>query len=121
MSHRPILPSANIHPSIRTKVAEYHSDIVNKVQDAVASKPAVVVGMSVNPAVKKAVKLLEQQGVEVTYLQFGGYGSMWRERLAIKMWSGWPTYPQVFVGGTLVGGASDLQKLIDSSALQSLL
>ena len=29
--------------------------------------------------------------------------------------------PQGFVGGTLVGGASDLQKLIDSKTLQSLL
>ena len=33
-----------------------------------------------------------------------------RERLAIKMWSGWPTYPQIFIKGTLVGGASDLKK-----------
>ncbi|MFT5930783.1 MAG: monothiol glutaredoxin, partial [Oceanospirillaceae bacterium] len=40
--------------------------------------------------------------------------------LAIKMWSGWPTYPQVFVNGTLVGGASDLQKLIRANELNNL-
>lgn len=121
MTNRPILDSASIHPSIRTGVLEYHPDVVNKVIDAVATNQAVVVGMAVNPSVKKAVKLLEQQGLDVTYLEFGGYGSKWRERLAIKMWSGWPTYPQVFVGGTLVGGASDLQKLIEENTLQSLL
>ena len=27
------------------------------------------------------------------------------------MWTGWPTFPMVFVKGTLVGGADDLQKL----------
>ncbi|HEY0845709.1 MAG TPA: glutaredoxin, partial [Noviherbaspirillum sp.] len=27
---------------------------------------------------------------------------------------GWPTFPMVFVNGVLVGGANDLQKLIES-------
>ena len=30
--------------------------------------------------------------------------SEWKKRLAIKLWSGWPTFPQVFVRGTLIGG-----------------
>jgi glutaredoxin-related protein len=37
------------------------------------------------------------------------------------MWSGWPTLPMVFVKGQLVGGADDLQKLIDSGELRRLL
>jgi monothiol glutaredoxin len=28
------------------------------------------------------------------------------------MWTGWPTFPMVFVKGVLVGGASDLGRLI---------
>jgi len=121
MTNRPILDSTNIHGDIRTNVLQYHSKVVNQVIQAVAENQAVILGMSVNPSVKKARKLLETQGLNVTYLEFGGYGSMWRERLAIKMWSGWPTFPQVFVNGILVGGASDLQKLIKTKALQSLL
>ena len=120
MKNRPVLDSAKIHPTIRTGVIEYHSKIVTQVIDAVANNQAVVVGMSLNPSVKKARRLLEGQGFKVVYLEFGGYGSMWRERLAIKMWSGWPTYPQVFVNGMLVGGASDLNKLIINKALQSV-
>ncbi len=121
MTNRPTLDSASIHGDIRAKVAKYHSKIVDQVIQEVAENQAVVVGMSVNHSVKKARKLLETQGLNVTYLEFGGYGSMWRQRLAIKMWSGWPTFPQVFVNGTLVGGASDLQKLIESKTLQDLL
>jgi len=121
MTNHPQLDSAKIHPAIRTGVTQYHSELLNKVIDAVANNQAVVVGVSINPSVKKARKLLDQQGLNVEYLEFGGYGSMWRERLAIKMWSGWPTYPQVFVNGTLVGGANDLQKLIKAKELQALL
>ena len=37
------------------------------------------------------------------------------------MWSGWPTFPMVFVKGVLVGGAADLDQLIASGELQRLL
>jgi monothiol glutaredoxin len=54
-------------------------------------------------------KALADAGVEATYLEYGSYFSKWRERLAIKLWSGWPTFPQVFVKGVLIGG-EDLTK-----------
>ena len=38
-------------------------------------------------------------------------------RNALKMWCGWPTFPMVFVKGTLVGGADELQKLLESGEL----
>ena len=37
------------------------------------------------------------------------------------MWTGWPTFPMVFVQGVLVGGASELQALIDSGELKTML
>ena len=46
---------------------------------------------------------------------------MWRPRGALKMWTGWPTFPMVFVKGTLVGGYDDLKKLIDSGELKAML
>jgi glutaredoxin-related protein len=30
------------------------------------------------------------------------------------MWTGWSTLPMIFINGTLIGGASDLQRLIAS-------
>jgi len=121
MTNRPTLDTNKMHADIRNGIVQYHSETVNTVMQAVANNTAVVVGMSINPSVKKARKLLEAQGFSVTYLEFGGYTSQWRKRLAIKMWSGWPTFPQVFVNGSLVGGASDLQKLIKANTLKTLL
>jgi glutaredoxin-related protein len=37
------------------------------------------------------------------------------------MWTGWPTIPMVFVKGVLIGGSTDLQKLIDNGELKSML
>ncbi len=85
-------------------MSTFHADIVREVADAVAKDPVVVVGMAQNPHVKKARKALEAAGVAFTYLEYGSYFSQWKQRLAIKLWSGWPTFPQVFVRGTLLGG-----------------
>jgi len=81
----------------------------------------VVVGMSTNPFVKKARNALMEAKVPFTYLEYGGYLSKWNERLAIKMWSGYPTFPQVFVRGTLIGGNAETQKLIASGELAAML
>ena len=37
------------------------------------------------------------------------------------MWTGWPTFPMVFVKGTLVGGADDLTALAESGELATML
>jgi glutaredoxin-related protein len=37
------------------------------------------------------------------------------------MWTGWPTFPMVFVRGVLVGGATDVDKLIASGELKQML
>jgi glutaredoxin-related protein len=37
------------------------------------------------------------------------------------MWTGWPTFPMVFVRGVLVGGADDVQRLLQSGELKRLL
>jgi glutaredoxin-related protein len=37
------------------------------------------------------------------------------------MWTGWPTFPMVFVKGILVGGASETKVLLESGELQRML
>jgi glutaredoxin-related protein len=118
---RPILEEARIHPAVREKVATNRIDIVREVEAAVAKHPVVVVGMRQNPMPKKARRLLERAGVAHQYLEYGSYLSQWRRRNALKMWSGWPTFPMVFVKGVLVGGADDLEKLMQSGELKQLL
>jgi glutaredoxin-related protein len=54
-------------------------------------------------------------------MEYGSYVSGWRRRNALKMWNGWPTFPMVFVKGILIGGASDLDRLVKSGELQRML
>jgi len=115
---RPILDEARIHPAIREKVATNRMDYVKEVQAAIAAHAVVVVGMRQNPAPKKARKALDEAGIAHHYLEYGSYLSEWRNRNALKMWSGWPTFPMVFVKGILIGGADDLVKLIQSGGLK---
>jgi glutaredoxin-related protein len=118
---RQILDESFLHPAIRDTVANLHADIVHNVRSAAASNPVLVVGMALNPACKKARKALTDAGVAHQYLEYGSYFSEWRRRNALKMWTGWPTFPMVFVKAQLVGGASDLRKLIASGELKRLL
>jgi len=118
---RPILDEPHIHPAIREKVANHEQAIVREVQAAIAKHAVVVVGMGMNPFPKKARQALEAAGVAYQYLQYGNYFSSWRERNALKLWTGWPTLPMVFVKGVLVGGASDLIALIEQGELKKLL
>lgn len=118
---RHLLDEAQIHPAIRNRLASWQQAIVQEVQAAVAANDVVVVGMGINPFVKRARKALDAAGVAHHYLGYGNYFSQWRKRGALKMWSGWPTLPMVFVRGTLVGGATDLDKLIASGELKTLL
>jgi len=114
---RPILEESRIHPAIRTRIAEHHSDIVAEAQAAVAANDVVVVGMAQNPFPKRARRALDAAGVPYRYLEYGSYFNNWRRRNALKMWTGWPTMPMVFVRGTLVGGAQELERLIASGEL----
>ncbi len=118
---RPILEETRLHPAIRERVANYHADIVHNVQAAAASNQVLVVGMVGNPFVGKARRLLAQAGLAYKYLGYGSYLSQWRKRSALKMWTGWPTFPMVFVKGVLVGGHADLKRLVDSGELKRFL
>jgi glutaredoxin-related protein len=118
---RSILAEAQIHPAIRDQVANHERALVQEVQAAVAQHAVVVVGMAMNPYPKKARKALDAAGVAHHYLEYGNYVSLWRQRNALKLWTGWPTFPMVFVKGTLIGGANDLDKLINSGELKKLL
>jgi glutaredoxin-related protein len=118
---RHILDETHIHPAIRDAVARSHESIVLEVQAAVAHHAVVVVGMKSNPFVGKARAVLEAAAIEHHYMEYGSYLSQWRLRTALKMWTGWSSFPMVFVKGVLVGGATDLKALNESGQLRAML
>ncbi|MEZ4400178.1 MAG: glutaredoxin [Kofleriaceae bacterium] len=120
MSRR-TLPEAQIHPAIRAKLAEHHQDIVDEVAAAIAAHDVVVVGMKQNPYPRKARKALAAKGTPFHYLEYGSYLNTWRRRTALKLWTGWPTFPMIFVKGVLIGGYDDLARLLASGEWDQLL
>ena len=109
---RTILNPDDIHPTIKDEVANFQSDIVQDVSKTVAENRVVIVGMKYNLWVDKARDALNTSGIDFVYLEYGSYTSQWRRRLALKMWTGWPTFPMIFVDQKLIGGRKDLLALL---------
>jgi monothiol glutaredoxin len=66
----------------------------------------------------RALQALRQTGAPVTAVDILPDPQIRQELSAI---SGWPTIPQVFVRGELVGGADIVQELAESGELEQLL
>ena len=114
---RHVFDHDRIHPAIREKIAKNHVDIVEEVRAAIEKHDVVVVGMAQNPHVRKTKNALEEAKIDFHYLEYGSYFSEWKKRLAIKLWSGWPTFPQVFVRGVLIGGEDRTKAAIADGSL----
>lgn len=115
---RETLESGKIHTEALKKMGTFHSQILTEVKATVAKDHVVVVGMKQNPFVGKARKLLTEKNIPFTYLEYGSYWSQWKPRLSIKLWSGWPTFPQIFIGGTLIGGYTELKSYLETNAVK---
>ena len=120
---RKVLDNAAIHPSIAGEVggSADHRSTVDAVEKAIGEHAVVIVGMKHNPFPKKARELLDAQAVAYHYMEYGTYMSEWKRRGALKMWSGWQTFPMVFVKGQLIGGFADLKKMVDGGELKKQL
>ncbi|WP_045224921.1 Grx4 family monothiol glutaredoxin [Methyloterricola oryzae] len=66
----------------------------------------------------RAVQILEQCGVRYAYVNVFEEPEI-RENL--KLYSQWPTFPQLFVDGELVGGSDIMMDMFQSGELQKLL
>lgn len=120
-ANSPRLDPASIAEPALDKMRAFHADVVREVSEAVRKHDVVVVGMAQNPHVKNVRKALEEANVAFEYLEYGSYFSEWKKRLAIKIWSGWPTFPQVFVKGVLLGGEDLTKAAIADGSLKARL
>lgn len=118
---REVLPESQILPAASAKLSSFKKEEVDAVKALIAAHRVVIVGMTQNPFPKKARRLLDEKGIAYEYLGIGSYLSEWKRRLALKLWTGWPTFPMIFVDGVLVGGFEDLVPLVDGGELQKQL
>lgn len=112
---RKVLDTKQVNETAMKSIVGFHPEYIKQVEEAIQKNDYVVVGMSLNPFCKKAQKLLTANGLKYEYIELGGYMSMWKQRLAVKLWSGWPTFPMVFVKGQLIGGFQELKQFVQKS------
>ena len=117
---RPILEESRAHPAIRARISDEGKAVVAEVEAAVAANAIVVVGMRWNPFPRQARKWLDAAAIPYKYIEYGSYVSEWRKRLPLKLWTGWTTFPLVFVNGEFIGGATDLMGMNPSTLKQSV-
>jgi len=107
---RKILTEKQITPSAALAIKGYYPEVIEEIEKAIVANEWVIVGVAYNPFVVRARKFLTENDIKFLYIEHGSYTSGWKPRLAIKMWSGWPTFPQIFHETKLVGGFQDLIK-----------
>ena len=66
----------------------------------------------------RAVQILEQCQVEYTFVNIFEDPEL---RVSLKTYSNWPTFPQLFVNGQLVGGSDIMFDMFQKGELQQLL
>lgn len=68
---------------------------------------------------RQLLELLAQQGIQ----DFDYFDILQDEevRQGLKVYSDWPTYPQIYVGGDLLGGLDILKELVQNGQLTGLL
>ena len=116
---RQILDESRVHPAIRARISDEGKAAIAEVEAAVAANAVVVVGMSWNPFPRQARKWLDSAGIPYKYIEYGSYASQWRKRLPLKLWTGWTTFPMIFVNGEFIGGATDLMRMNQDTLKQS--
>ncbi len=117
---RPLLQPNHVSSSALQAIESFHVDHVKEAEAAIQENKYVIIGMAQNPVVSKARKLLTEKNIPFKYIEHGSYFSKWKERLALKLWSGWPTFPMIFVDKKLIGGCKELMEFMKSTNLLML-
>jgi len=112
---RAVLESTKVSEGAMNSIENFHQDDVKEVEQAIKDHQYVIVGMKQNPVVTSARKFLTEKNITYKYIEHGSYFSKWKQRLAIKLWSGWPTFPMVFIDGKLIGGCKELKTQMEKN------
>ena len=98
-------------------------DVIERIKNQVESSP-VLLYMKGTPDFPqcgfsgRAIQILEQSGTEYAYVNIFEDPEV-RENL--KAYSNWPTFPQLFINGELVGGSDIMLEMFQNGELQKLL
>lgn len=98
-------------------------DTIEKIKQQLADNK-VILYMKGSPSVPqcgfsaKAVQILEACGANFAYVDILSEPDIRQE---LKVYSNWPTYPQLYIRGELVGGSDIMLELYESGQLHTML
>ena len=98
-------------------------EVTDRIKALLASQP-VILFMKGTPAFPqcgfsgRAVQILQHCGVPFAHFNIFEDPEL---REALKTYSNWPTFPQLYLEGELVGGSDIMMDLLQSGELQKLL
>ena len=98
-------------------------DVIERIQEQLKSNP-VVLYMKGTPDFPQcgfsaaAVRTLEACGASFGFVNIFEDPEL---REALKRYSNWPTYPQLYVNGELVGGSDIITEMFQKGELKALL
>ena len=98
-------------------------DVIERIKQQIGGSP-VVLYMKGTPEFPqcgfsaRAVQVLQHCGAEFAYVNIFEDPEI---REALKTYSNWPTYPQLFVNGELLGGCDIMMEMVQNGSLQELL
>ena len=99
------------------------SEMREKIQQVIADEPVALFMKGTPPRVMcgnsmRALEALRRAGAPVTAVDILPDAQIRQELSAL---SGWPTIPQIFIGGELIGGADITEELAESGELEEKL
>jgi len=98
-------------------------DVIERIKDQLASH-AIVLYMKGSPDFPQCgfsaqtVQVIKECGVQFMYINI--FEDL-EVREALKEYSNWPTYPQLYINGELVGGCDIIMDLYSKGELQGML
>lgn len=98
-------------------------DVTERIKKQLAENP-VILYMKGSPDFPqcgfsgRAVQILEGCGVEYAYVNIFEDPEL---REGLKVFSQWPTFPQLYINGELIGGSDIMLELFESGELQKRL
>jgi len=98
-------------------------DVTERIKKQLAENP-VILYMKGSPDFPqcgfsgRAVQILEHCGVEYAYVNIFEDPDL---REGLKVFSQWPTFPQLYINGELIGGSDIMLDLFESGELQKRL